>query len=100
MMWTSSILAVVSLILLINPKWREDEAKLAFAAVAVFISLWIDKGFGLVIGGFIPNMFERVTEYWPTGPEILISLGVWAIGLLVLTVLYKVAVGVREEIEL
>jgi molybdopterin-containing oxidoreductase family membrane subunit len=63
----------------------------------VFISLWIDKGFGLIIGGFVPNMFETVTEYWPTMPETLISIGVWAAGFLVLTILYKIAITVREE---
>lgn len=99
LMWLSSILAVVSLGLLIFPNLRRNESILALASVAVFTSLWIDKGFGLVIGGFIPNMFERVVEYWPTVPELLISLGVWAIGLLVLTVLYKIAISVKEETE-
>lgn len=97
LMWLSVILAVISLALLIYPKTRSNESILAFACVAVFLSLWIDKGFGLIVGGFVPNMFEKVTEYWPTIPETLISLGVWAIGFLVLTVLYKVAVSVREE---
>ncbi len=100
LMWISTILAVVSIVLLINPKFRENEKILALASVAVFFSLWIDKGFGLVIGGFIPNMFEGVTEYWPTQPEMMISMGVWAIGLLVLTVLYKIAITVKEEVEL
>jgi molybdopterin-containing oxidoreductase family membrane subunit len=98
LMWTSVILAVVSLILLIPPTSRNNESKLAFACVAVFISLWIDKGFGLVIGGFIPNPFGTVTEYWPTMPESVITLGVWATGFLVLTVLYKIVVSVREEL--
>jgi len=98
-MWTSAILAVASLVLLVIPATRRDETLLAIACVSVFISLWIDKGFGLVIGGFIPNPFERVTEYWPTLPEILISLGIWAVGFLVLTALYKIAISVREETE-
>jgi len=97
LMWTSAVLAVFSLILLINPATRKNERTLAVAAAAVFISLWIDKGFGLIVGGFVPNMFERVTEYWPTLPETFITLGVWAMGFLILTILYKVAVGVREE---
>ncbi len=96
-MWTSSILAVVSLFLLVFPGFRKNENLLAVACASLFISLWIDKGFGLVIGGFVPNMFEGITEYWPTAPEAMITLGVWAIGFLVLTVLYKVAVSVREE---
>ncbi|MEF9425976.1 MAG: polysulfide reductase NrfD [Candidatus Mariimomonas ferrooxydans] len=98
LMWTSSILAVVSLILLINPNMRKNEGTLALACVAVFISLWIDKGFGLVIGGFVPNPFGRVTEYFPTLPEVLISLGIWAVGFLILTVLYKIAIAVKEEL--
>ncbi|MDA8079067.1 MAG: polysulfide reductase NrfD [Nitrospiraceae bacterium] len=97
LMWTSSIMAVVSLVLLVFPGLRRNEKILAFACISLFISLWIDKGFGLIIGGFIPNMFEGVTEYWPTGPESIITLGVWAVGFLILTVLYKVAASVREE---
>jgi len=97
LMWTSAILAVISVLLLIFPAVRRKEPLLAIAAAMVFISLWIDKGFGLIIGGFVPNMFEKVTEYWPTGPEALITLGIWAAGFLVLTILYKIAITVREE---
>ena len=98
-MWLSAVLSVVSLILLIIPNARKNENTLAFACAAVFVALWIDKGFGLIVGGFVPNMFERVTEYWPTLPETLITLGVWAIGLLILTVLYRIAVSVKGESE-
>ncbi len=63
----------------------------------LFVSLWIDKGFGLVIGGFVPNPFEEIHAYWPTIPEALITLGVWAIGFLILSALYKIAVSVREQ---
>jgi molybdopterin-containing oxidoreductase family membrane subunit len=97
LMWVSSIFAISSLVLLVFPSLRKNEKILAAACSMLFISLWIDKGFGLVIGGFVPNMFEGITEYWPTLPEAMITLGVWAIGSLVLTVLYKVAVSVREE---
>lgn len=97
LMWASSILAIVSLVLLIFPGIRKNESMLALACIALFVSLWIDKGFGLIIGGFVPNMFERVTEYWPTLPETIITISVWAVGFLILTILYKVAVSVREE---
>jgi molybdopterin-containing oxidoreductase family membrane subunit len=97
LMWTSSIFAVASLVLLVFPSLRKNEKILAVACSMLFISLWIDKGFGLVIGGFVPNMYEGITEYFPTAAEAMITLGVWAIGMLVLTVLYKVAIAVREE---
>lgn len=97
LMWLSVILALVSLGLLINPKTRNNERTLAIACGMVFVSILIDKGFGLIVGGLIPNPFDRITEYWPTLPEWFIALGVWSIGLLILTVLYKVVVSVKSE---
>jgi molybdopterin-containing oxidoreductase family membrane subunit len=97
MMWTSSVFAIVSLLMLLFPGIRRNEGTLALACVMLFISLWIDKGFGLVIGGFVPNMMEQVRPYWPTRQESVITLGVWAIGLLILSMLYKIAITVREE---
>jgi len=96
-MWTSAVLAFAAVILLINPRTRKSEPLLALACGAVFFSLWIEKGLGLVVTGFIPSPLEKITEYAPTGPEVAITLGVWALGLLILTVLYKVAIGVKEE---
>lgn len=96
-MWSFVVLAIIGLALLLVPSWRQQESLLAYAAGAIALSTWLDKGVGLVVGGFIPNPFERVVEYGPTGPEVMITLGVWAIGLLILTILYKVAVGVKEE---
>jgi [DsrC]-trisulfide reductase subunit P len=97
-MWTATGFAVVALILLIVPATRRNEETLAVACVAVIIATWIDKGLGLLIGGFTPNTFERVTPYWPTRPEVLITVGVWATGFFVLTILYKIAVSVKEEV--
>lgn len=96
-MWSSAALAVASLVLLINPVTRNNEAILPFTLIMLIASTWIDKGLALVSGGFIPSPLEHVTEYWPTAPELMISFGVYAIGFLVLTILYKVAVGVKAE---
>jgi Ni/Fe-hydrogenase subunit HybB-like protein len=97
-MWTATAFAVISLILLIIPETRRKEGTLAVACASVIIATWVDKGMALLIGGFTPNSFERVTPYWPTTPEVLITLGVYALGFFVLTVLYKIAVSVKEEI--
>jgi molybdopterin-containing oxidoreductase family membrane subunit len=98
-MWGAVLLAGVALVLLLNPRTRQNEGLLAMACAAVFISLWIEKGLGLVVTGFIPSPLEKITEYSPTRPEVLITLGIWAVGFLVLTFLYKVALSVREEME-
>lgn len=97
-MWTAGGFAFVAVLLLVIPATRRKEDTLAIACASVIISTWIDKGMGLVIGGFTPNPFERVTEYWPTTPEIIITLGVWATGFFILTVLYKMAVSIKEEV--
>jgi Ni/Fe-hydrogenase subunit HybB-like protein len=98
LMWVAVFFGIMALILLIVPAARRREGLLTLACVSVIISTWIDKGFGLVVGGFIPNPFERVVEYWPTLPEIMISVGVWSIGFLVITILYKIAASVKEEV--
>jgi len=98
-MWTSVILAFGAVILLINPKTRKNETILAMACGAVFISLWIEKGLGLVVTGFIPSPLETITEYVPTGTEIAITLGIWATGFLILTLLYRIFVAVRSDID-
>jgi Ni/Fe-hydrogenase subunit HybB-like protein len=95
-MWTSVVLAAISLVLLITPRTRNNEKILPVTCVIVFISLWIDKGLGLIVGGFIPSPLGVVTEYAPTLPEISITLGIWALGFLMVTVFYKIALSVRE----
>jgi Ni/Fe-hydrogenase subunit HybB-like protein len=95
-MWTSVILAVFTLILLLNPKTRRRTNTLAVACIAVFASIWIDKGMGMVVTGFIPNPLGEVVEYTPTFIEILITLGVYAMGILIVTGLYKVALSVKK----
>jgi len=97
-MWISMILAALGILLLLNPATRRQETLLAAACLAVFSATWIDKGLGLVVGGFIPSPLEKVTEYAPTAPELLISLGVYGIGFFIITVLYKIAIGVREDL--
>lgn len=95
-MWTSGILAIVSLVLLIVPRYRANERLLAISCGMVFLSLWIDKGIGLIVAGFVPSPLGAVTGYAPTLPEALISLGIWALGALMLTVFYRIAVSARE----
>ncbi len=98
-MWASVALAVVSLVLLIVPKTRENHRTFFVACITVFLSIWIDKGLGLVITGFIPSPFGKVVQYWPTIPESLITLGVWAIGFFLITIFYKMVLSIRMESE-
>jgi Ni/Fe-hydrogenase subunit HybB-like protein len=95
LMWVSSVLAILSLLMLIIPPVRRNESALAVASIMLFISLWIDKGFGLIIGGFVINPMGVVSPYWPTMPETWITIGVWAVGFMILSILYKIAIAVK-----
>jgi Ni/Fe-hydrogenase subunit HybB-like protein len=96
-MTVSAVTAVAALILLIIPRTRKNDSLLALACAGVFLSLWIEKGLGLVVTGFVPSPMERITDYTPTGPEIAITVGVWALGLLLVTVFYKIFVSVKDQ---
>jgi molybdopterin-containing oxidoreductase family membrane subunit len=97
-MWGSMILMATGIVLTVTPATRKNETSLAIACIVIIMGTWIDKGLGMISGGFVPNPMHEVNEYIPTMPEIGITLGVYAIGALVLTVLYKMAVGVKEEV--
>jgi molybdopterin-containing oxidoreductase family membrane subunit len=96
-MWLSEILAVLSLIILINPKTRKRDFTLILACVAIFGSIWIDKGLGMIVTGFVPTPLGTVVDYWPTFTELMIAVGVYAVGALLVTVFYKIALAVKGE---
>jgi Ni/Fe-hydrogenase subunit HybB-like protein len=97
-MWVSFTWMVLASVLLVIPGARREHSILAAGCTFVIVGTWLDKGLGLITGGFVPNPFDRITEYWPTVPEAIITIGIWAMGFLILSVLYKIAVSVKEEV--
>lgn len=97
-MWASVVFSVIAVVLLVNPNTRNNDSWLILGAISVFMASWLEKGLGLITGGFVPSPLGQYTSYVPTLPEIFIAVGIWALGLLVLTVLYKVATSVKTEV--
>ncbi len=95
-MWTSLVLGVTSAIVLVFPGARRNLSILVPTLVVLVLAAWLDKGVGLIIGGFVPSPLGHITEYSPTLPEVLITMGVFGIGALVITVLYKIVAEVRQ----
>lgn len=98
-MWVSALLTVGCVVLLLFPAIRSQEKYLLGLCSAVIVAIWIEKGMGMVVTGFVPSPLGKVTEYSPTALEVVITLGVYAIGFFVLTVLYKIVIGVREQLQ-
>ena len=92
--WSSVVLMLVSFVLLLMPSVRNDMRKLPWVCATAFAGIWIEKGMGLVVPGFIPSPIGEVTEYHPTFVEWLMTLGIWAFGFFILTILLKGAIGI------
>ncbi|HEC28395.1 MAG TPA: polysulfide reductase [Gammaproteobacteria bacterium] len=92
--WSSLAMMVVAFVMLLFPSVRKNHNKLVVACVLAFVGIWIEKGMGLLIPGSIPSPIGEFTEYYPTLLEIFNSIGNWAIGFIVLTVLLKGAIGI------
>ena len=95
-MWAAVVMAVGCLVILIPPQLRTSRL-LPIALIMLVAATWIDKGLGLLIGGFTPNMFEAFTPYMPTFKECMVALGVYAVGALVLSLLWRIALSVKKE---
>jgi molybdopterin-containing oxidoreductase family membrane subunit len=96
-MWFSLITGIISVGVLLSPPLRRKNGALIAACIGLVVSIWIDKGMGLVFGGFVPTPLEAIVDYMPTATEISVTLGIWAIGLLVLTMLLKTAIAVKTQ---
>lgn len=93
--WTALAFGIAAVAILSVRRLRERRRLLNLACVLVVVEIWIEKGMGLVIPGFIPTPLGEVFEYLPAATEILVSLGILAIGLLVFTFTAKIAVPIE-----
>ena len=96
-MWTAAVLAILSFLFMAIPGTRDNEKLLPFTLVILVIATWIDKSLGMLWAGFTPNTFDTITPYAPSIAEIIIGLGVYGIGALIVSVLWKIALGVKQE---
>lgn len=65
------------------------------ACAVLFIGIWVEKGIGLVVPGFVPSPLGEIVEYTPSLVELGVTAGVWALGMFVLTVLVRVALPIE-----
>ena len=93
--WTSVALNVFAAFVFSIPKFALNRNLLNVACVAVVVGVWIEKGMGMVIPGFIPSPLGEMAEYQPSVIEGLVSAGIWAFGLLA----FSLSVRVGAEIE-
>lgn len=92
--WTSIAFNVVAALFLLCPKITEHGTMLVIGCLLCFAGVWIEKGMGLIIPGFIPSSLHELVEYVPSLVEWKITAGIWAFGLMVYTLLLKIALPI------
>jgi len=93
--WTAITFNLTAMVLLVLPVSRSLKW-LNLTCVLCITGIWIEKGMGLVIPGFIPTPLGQIVEYSPTLNETLVCLGIWAFGLLCYTVFLRMAVPILQ----
>jgi Ni/Fe-hydrogenase subunit HybB-like protein len=92
--WTATLFNITAFFIFLFPKTRENFTILNIGCVLIIIGVYIEKGMGLIVPGFIPDALGEIYEYSPTTSEIIITMGIWAIGALIYTLLLKFAVPI------
>ena len=93
--WTAVGFNLIAMVLLVLPVSRSLKW-LDVACVLCIIGIWIEKGMGLVIPGFIPTPLGAIVEYSPSLNETLVCFGIWAFGLLCYTLFLRMAVPILQ----
>jgi len=93
-MWTAMIFNIVAFFLFLRPQTRENFFTLNLACVLIIIGVYIEKGMGLSIPGFVPGTLGEIYEYGPSLIEKAVTVGIWATGALIYTLLLKFAIPV------
>jgi Ni/Fe-hydrogenase subunit HybB-like protein len=92
---TALLFNIVAFVIFIVPATRRRFITLNLGCLLIIAGIWTEKGIGLIIPGFIPAPLGEVWEYVPTLIEILVAMGIWAIGLLILTSILRIIVPIE-----
>jgi len=93
--WSALAMNLVAVVILTIHPLRRQRRFLNIACVLAFFGIWIEKGMGFVVPGFIPTPLGEVFEYSPTAVELVLSAGIWAFGALVFTLLARASIAIE-----
>jgi molybdopterin-containing oxidoreductase family membrane subunit len=94
--WTALALNLVAVVILSVHRLRRRTLTLNLACGFAFVGIWLEKGMGLVVPGFIPTTLGEVFEYTPTMVEVCVAIGIWALCVLVFTLLIKASMTLER----
>ncbi|MDW8002724.1 MAG: NrfD/PsrC family molybdoenzyme membrane anchor subunit [Deltaproteobacteria bacterium] len=92
--WTASALNVSAFALFITIRHFPKKFLMNLGCVFTIIGVYIEKGLCFIVPGFVPDPLGEIYEYFPSFHEMAISVGIFATGFFIYTVLCKPAVAI------
>jgi molybdopterin-containing oxidoreductase family membrane subunit len=92
--WTAMSFNVIGFLLFLIPGTRKRFLTLNVGCALIFAGIWIEKGMGLIVPGFIPDALGEIYEYMPSSKEVMIAGGIWGTGAMVYTLLVRIAIAI------
>jgi len=93
--WVAVALDVFAALVFVTPRFHRIPRLLRTGCAAAILGVWVEKGMGLVIPGFVPSPLGEIVEYSPSFTEFCVSAAIWALGALLYTLLLKAAVPIE-----
>jgi Ni/Fe-hydrogenase subunit HybB-like protein len=94
--WAALCFNVLALIIFVVPKFRHNLNLLSLGCALSFSGIFIEKGMGLLLPGFTPDVLGEIYGYTPSAAEVLVGIGIWAIGALLFTLMTRVAIAITK----
>lgn len=92
--WAAIIFGIWTTYVFLSSKHSNNDKILIPTCIIGFVGIWIEKGMGLIIPGFVPSPLGSIVEYSPSVHEFFICLGIWAFGALLFTLMCKAALDI------
>jgi len=93
--WGGLSLSLCALVIFASASLSELPGWRVLASVFCVVGVWIEKGMGLIVPGFIPSPAGDLVEYRPSATEFFVSAGIWSLGALLFTVMVRVALAIQ-----
>lgn len=93
--WSAMAFNVAGFLIFLIPVTRRKLLTLNIGCILIFAGIWIEKGMGMVIPGFVPDTLGEIYEYTPSIYEILITVGIFSGGGMLYTLLVRAAIAVE-----
>ncbi len=92
--WFAITIETIAAIILIIPALAKQMEYVNIACILSFVGIWIEKGMGMIVPGFLPTPLGEIVEYFPTLPETLVCMGIWSFGLLIYSWMIHLAIPI------